>query len=259
MLRSVFSIAAGLVLAANVSVAQSSQTEAAPTRQPSPSVAQYSTSLDTTSLDSPTPEAVAGGGQNGYHSSNTTGGLMSRLTFEGGVGFNQPVSTAADTTTTAWAVKVGGGYNFTPHIGLLAEYSFNRFGLTNTFINQAGTDGGNQHLWSVTMEPIVRYKTSGKVGGYFIGGGGFYRALTSFTNATYGIYCVPFYGCYPVQGSYVVSHFSSNQGGVNIGTGVTFKPYTDSVWAFYTEARYEWLDTPGHSSEFIPVTFGVRW
>ncbi len=231
------------------------------------SSSQYSSSLDLldgTDPNGAAPEgAPAGGGQNGgYHSSyrNTTGGLVSHLTFEGGVGFNQPFSTASVTNTTAWAVKVGGGYNFTPRFGLLAEYSFNRFGLTDYYLNQSNvSQGGNTHLWSLTMEPILRYRLHSKVGGYVIGGGGFYRALTSFTNPTYGYVCYPFYGCFPVQGTVVVSHFSSNQGGLNIGTGFTFKTNPEESFAFFTEARYEWLDTPGHTTEFIPVTFGVRW
>jgi hypothetical protein len=275
MVRSAIAITVGLTLSAGAALAQNAVTEgsaavsdssagaaSSQATQQSSAAAQYSTSLDRPLLDSPQPEgAAAGGGQNGgYHSSyNSNSGWASHLTFEGGVGFNQPFSGASQTATTAWAVKVGGGYNFTPRVGLLAEYSFNRFGLTNTVINEAGTDGGNSHLWSLTLEPIVRYKIHGKVGGYLIGGGGFYRALTSFTNAVEGIYCDPFYGCYPVSQSYVVSHFSSNQGGVNIGTGFTYKLDPADVWAFYSEVRYEWVNTPGHSSEFIPVTFGVRW
>jgi len=269
------SVGLGLGLSVGVAMAQSSDmqspaaTDAFAGTSLSPAAQQYSSSLDRpvaneADPDGSQPETVAGGGQQsgGYHSSyhDTTGGLVSHLTFEGGVGFNQPFSTASVYNTTAWAVKVGGGYNFTPRIGLLAEYSFDHFGLTNYYINQVGvSEGGNTHLWSLTMEPIVRYRLHSKVGGYVIGGGGFYRALTSFTNPTYGYVCYPFYGCYPVQGTVVVSHFSSNQGGLNIGTGFTFKTHPEESFAFFTEARYEWLDTPGHTTEFIPVTFGVRW
>jgi hypothetical protein len=223
---------------------------------------QFSSSLDRPSLnlsDSVVAPAGTGGGQyqSGYRNSPSYD-WTEHLTWEAGAGFTQPLASASGTATTAWNITLGGGYNFVPRFGVLAEYSFNRFGLTQQVIDEAGTDGGNTHLWSTTLEPIFRYKNGGKFGGYIIGGGGFYRALTSFTNNQYGIYCTPFY-CYPVTSSYVVSHFSSNQGGANLGFGFTFKTDPSNRFAIYTEARYLWLDTPGHYSQFIPVTFGARF
>jgi hypothetical protein len=124
------------------------------------------------------------------------------------------------------------------------------------------------HLWSLTLEPMVTYKTGGHIGGYVIGGGGFYRKLTSFTEPVYvGDYCDYFYGCYPQYDNVTLSHFSSNQGGVNIGTGVTFKPNVDGKGKFYAEARYVWVNSPTSSNSALgtgsinmfPITFGYRW
>jgi len=226
---------------------------------------QYSSSLDRPALNNSDPSdsfnaGRSGGGQyqSGYHNGSSNG-WMDKVTWEAGAGFTQPLASAGQTVNTAWNITVGAGYNFVPKFGVLAEYSFNRFGLTNAVINEAGTDDGNSHLWSATLEPIWRYKNGGKFGGYVIGGGGFYRALTSFTNNTTGIYCDPFYGCYPVGESYTVSHFSSNQAGANLGFGFTYKADPSNHLALYTEARYLWVDTPGHYSQFIPVTVGLRW
>ncbi len=105
-----------------------------------------------------------------------------------------------------------------------------------------------------------KYKTGGSWGGYVIGGGGFSRQLTSFTEPALaqGVYCSFFY-CYPVyyQTTVVVSHYSSNQGALNLGTGFTFGNWNQAK--LFAEARYEWLDTPGRSTQIIPVTFGLRW
>jgi hypothetical protein len=66
-----------------------------------------------------------------------------------------------------------------------------------------------------------------------------------------------------------VSHFSSNQGGVNFGVGYTHRlggSYGDSRAKLFAEARYLFLETPGlnetnglGTTELIPVTFGIRW
>jgi opacity protein-like surface antigen len=234
----------------------------------SSSATQYSSSLNNsvqTLLNAPEPAdgstSGMGGGQyqSGYRGPRESNGWAKHLTFEGGVGFTQPLAGASNSVNTAYNITAGVGYNFVPRFGVLGEYSFSRFGLTDQVINSAGTDDGNTHLWSLTLEPIFRYADKGKFGGYVIGGGGFYRELTSFTDPEIGYQCDPFYGCYPVSENYVVSHYSSNQGGVNLGLGFTFKAYPDAKLKLYSEARYEWLDTPNHSTELIPVTFGVRW
>ncbi|MDT7810948.1 MAG: hypothetical protein QOJ42_864, partial [Acidobacteriaceae bacterium] len=79
--------------------------------------------------------------------------------------------------------------------------------------------------------------------------------------------CDYFYGCYPQYQNVTLSHFSSNQGGVNIGTGITFKPNESGKGKFYAEARYVWVNSPTSSPSTIgtgsvnmfPVTFGFRW
>jgi hypothetical protein len=251
-----------LLAAAIVSTAPALAQTATDISAPQP--ASFSSSLDNTmrSANFLSGDGVASGGgqyQSGYKGPQPANTAWNHLTWEAGGGFTQPLAGAGDTVNTAYRIQIGAGYNFKPRFGVLAEYAFNRFGLQDQVINAAGTDDGNVHLWSTTLEPIFRYKNKGKLGGYVIGGGGFYRSLTSFTNPTIGYECSPFYGCYPVAENYVVSHFSSNQGGANLGLGFTFKTSAQGRLALYTEARYEWINTPGHYSEFVPVTLGLRW
>jgi hypothetical protein len=153
-------------------------------------------------------------------------------------------------------------------LGVLAEYGFNRANIPQDTLTNIGEPQGNVHVWSLTLEPIVYYKTSGHIGGYVTGGGGFYRKLTSFTEPVYvGDYCDYFYGCYPQYENVTLSHFSSNQGGANFGTGVTYKPNPDGKGKFFAEARYVWVDSPASSNSAVgtgtvnmfPVTFGFRW
>lgn len=184
----------------------------------------------------------------------------SRFSLEAGGGFTAPIGNSQTDLTYGWNFRGGVGYKLTRDIGLMAEYEFDRNKIPGATLSQVGIPGGNVHIWSLTLDPILWYKTSGSWGGYVTGGGGFYRRLTSFTEPAigFGEYC-DFFFCYPYQFTtqVTVSHFSSNQGGANLGTGLTFGGFGGAK--FYSEARYEWLNTPGRGTQIIPVTFGLRW
>jgi hypothetical protein len=234
--------------------------------------AQVSSSVD--SQDA--PEAIVqnqypnqGGynsqGYNRYHHSDT---WSDHLAIEAGAGFNVPAGNTGTWQLVGYSINLGGGWMFNNRIGVLAEYGFNHANIPQDTLTNIGEPQGNVHVWSLTLDPIVYYKTSGHLGGYVTGGGGFYRKLTSFTQPVYvGDYCDYFYGCYPQYENVTLSHFSSNQGGFNIGTGVTYKPNPDGKAKFYAEARYVWVDSPKSTTSSIgtgtvgmfPVTFGFRW
>jgi hypothetical protein len=208
----------------------------------------------------PAPSAGQyGGGQYGG-GNQTYQSRWSHLAIEGGGGFTAPLGNSSNDLTWGWNVRGGLGWKFSKRLALLGEWEFNRDKIPGRILSQVGEPGGNVHTWSLTLDPVWNYKTSGRVGGYVVGGGGFSRQLTSFTQPVLaqGVYCNYFY-CYPVYytTNVVVSHYSSNQGVLNIGTGLTFGHWENAK--LFTEARYEWLDTPGHSTQIIPVTFGLRW
>jgi hypothetical protein len=74
-----------------------------------------------------------------------------------------------------------------------------------------------------------------------------------------------------------VGHFSSNQGGWNVGGGFQHRlggQFNDSRAKLFAEVRYLYVDTPveegvspsglgavgiAAGTKLIPVTFGVRW
>jgi len=150
---------------------------------------------------------------------------------------------------------------------VLAEYEFNRSGIPNSVLAAQSAPNGNVHIWGLTLDPIVYLKNSGGWGAYVTGGGGFYRKLTSFTQPVYLGYGCDFYGyCYPQYGNQLLSHFSSNQGGANLGVGLTHN-FGDGSAKLFAEARYEFVNSPRASPtqvgsgtvSMIPVTFGVRF
>jgi hypothetical protein len=215
------------------------------------------------------PGSGGGGyGQGGYKQYPQYGEpSFHHLALEVGAGFNAPLANTGKVQTYGWNVTLGGGWNFSKRLGLLVEYQFNRTGIPNSVLAAQGAPQGNVHIWSFTLDPIYYYKTGGGWGGYVTGGGGFYRKLTSFTATVQnGFYC-DFYGfCFPNYQTLTLSHFSSNQGGVNIGTGITHN-IGESGTKLYAEARYTFVDSPASGPShvgsgtvsMIPVSFGVRW
>lgn len=222
----------------------------------------------------PAPSASAGGqndnGNNGGRWQRAAGGLA----FEGGFGFNAPKS---DSIGWGWNLLVGAGIHAGSHFTPMIEYQFIRTGLAQYIINEAGSQGGYTHLWSFTVDPVYDIAPKASNDFYIKGGGGFYRKVTSFTDPQQSYYCDYFYGCYPTTVNQVVGHFSSNQGGWNIGGGYYHRfggIYGTSKMKFFAEARYLDVLTPaviGHDqngntvtsvpadTKLIPVTFGFSW
>jgi hypothetical protein len=214
----------------------------------------------------PTPilsPGAAGGQSNGsygYHDH----GLTSHLTFEAGGGFNAPIGNDQPVITWGGNFTVGGGYRFDKRFSVLAEYQFMDNKLPGGLIADAGSQGGHAHIWSLTLDPVIDLMPNRRNSVYVTGGGGFYRKVTSFTDPEDVEEC--YYFCTIGTENVVVSHFSSNQGGLNVGVGITHKLGSDEHLKAFAEVRYLWLNTPGIGSpdglgttELLPVTIGVRW
>jgi opacity protein-like surface antigen len=218
----------------------------------------YAAQTPLNAWDSPAAPAEAGG-SNSERSNAGPGGYWRHVTWEAGGGFTQPNGTASDLMNIGWNARAGAGWNFTPHIGLLAEYEFSRYGWQGPVLSTGSRVNGNVHIWSLTAEPIWRYKITEHAGGYAVVGGGFYRQVTAYGNKVPGTDCNPFFGCYPVPHTNAGSSSSGNQVGANGGVGFTYRTNTANRWAYYIEVRFAWLDTRPETAAFFPVSLGVRW
>ncbi len=173
---------------------------------------------------------------------------------------------------------MGGGINFSKRFALLAEYQFIDNKLPGALIAETGATGGHAHIWSLTLDPVVSLFPKSSNDFYVTGGGGFYRKVTSFTDPEETEYCDYYYGyCGIGTVNAVVGHFSSNQGGFNIGAGYQHRMggmYQDSKMKLFVEVRYVDVLTPavnryaaewagndecrgGH--EIDSVSVGIRW
>jgi hypothetical protein len=202
-------------------------------------------------------------------------GLLSSLAFEAGGGFNAPTGDSSNDITWGGNITVGAGLHFSRGVSLLAEYQLLDDKLPGNLIAETGANGGNAHIWSLTLNPVVDLFPKSANSVYVTGGGGFYRKVTNFTDPQLAEYCDYFY-CETGYQNTVVGHFSSNQGGFNIGGGFTHRlggVYGDGRMKLFAEVRF--LDvlspasaiapnglgtaTVGSGTRLVPVTFGVRW
>jgi hypothetical protein len=238
---------------------------------------QFADSTGLNSLFADPAAAPSGGGSASaagqqYGREGVWSKAKSNFTFEAGGGFNAPES---NSITYGGNFTVGGGLNFTKHLAMLAEYQFIGDKLPGYLISEAGAQGGDVHIWSLTLDPVLDLfpKSSNDV--YVTGGGGFYRKVTNFTDPT--DVCYIYY--YEVCGTEneVVGHFSSNQGGWNVGAGFQHRlggMYGDSRTRLFIEARYVDVLTPAvigatpnglsetsvaADTKMIPVSFGIRF
>lgn len=276
-------LAVAVLFASYVASAQStsSQDQANPDQSSGPS---YSSSqAGTTQIaalalpeaPAPEPSAAASGqyGNGGGYGKGEKQGIFHRLTWEGGLGFNAPIS---NTVTYGFNFTVGGGLRFDPHFSTLIEYQFIDDKLPGALISETDgqATGAHAHIWSFTLDPVFDLAPKATNDVYITGGGGFYRKVTTFTFPMPTEFC--YFYCEVGYAPGTVGHFSSNQGGFNIGGGYQHRlggMYGDSNTTIFAEVRYLDVLSPASSisanglppvsvekdTQMIPITFGLRF
>ncbi len=191
-------------------------------------------------------------------------GWGDHLILEGGAGVTPAAGGTQDYANTGWNVMLGAGYKFNDRLSLLAEWNFNRMGVPHSLaFEQAQVPDGNEHIWTIDLNPKFNVIQRGRTDGYVIGGGGFSRALTSFTYPVYVPCGWYFYG--GCVGDVTVAQTSTNQGNVDIGVGGEWRVSPYDRGKIFLEARYQKLFSPksalppGQDAAFVPVTLGYRW
>lgn len=188
--------------------------------------------------------------------------MFHHLAFEAGGGFNAPIGNDTPYITWGGNFTVGAGFRFSNRLSVLGEYQFIGDKLPGAFVAAGGGTGGNAHINSLTVDPVIELFPKASNDVYLTGGAGWYHKSTNFTVEE----CCDFYG-YPVE--VTANSFSSNQLGANFGIGYSHRlggVYGDGQAKLFAEARYLFVNTPSitqtnglGATELIPVTFGVRW
>ena len=160
-----------------------------------------------------------------------------------------------DQLTNGSSFTFGAGYNATPRTGFVLEFMSAGLGVTDQVLQQNGALGGDASIYSITLNPIWRFRIGGPVGGYLIGGGGYYEREIRLDEPVQ-VFVPTFHGGFTETDIERFRQYDDT-GGVNIGAGLTW----NVGWGtkFFVEARYHYIFTSGTPTQLLPVTFGFRW
>jgi len=212
------------------------------------------------------------------------------VTINLGAGPLIPLGGFKDSFNTGALGGIGATFNLSPALGLQADYNYNWMPGPEKTIFVSPTPGGitssqliesNHHMHTLTFNAVYSgHKSGSKVGGYGLGGLGYYHRTIQLTSPAvgYATYCDPYwYVCYPTAVSVdnILADRSSNDFGINFGGGVTFG---GDAAKFFVEMRYHYVWGPevraqgpvvsggpcqteacSTNAQYLPITFGFRW
>lgn len=190
-----------------------------------------------------------------------------------GMPLNAPLSPVSQHVSWGLGVNTGAGYNFNRRHALIGEFMWNWLYPTNQTLRpiqialHTNKVSGHGNLFAFTGG--YKLELRGKaVGTYFIGGGGWYYRTASLSRpvpdgTTIG--CVPawVYWGYNCSSGLVVSdltevHSNASALGVNGGVGLTFRVGV-APYRMYVESRYHFAPTKNITTQFLTVSWGIRY
>jgi len=160
---------------------------------------------------------------------------------------------------------VGVARNASKYLGLRADFQFDNLPLRQSALHLGQATGANAHAYSVALDPVINIPVNKEWGGYFVVGGSYLHRSGKLdaSAAVPGSVCNPFWvwwgACYAgslrLDGKFLTS--SQDEFGENFGAGITRKIRPNLE--IYAEFRYVHGKRNGISTDFRPITLGVRW
>jgi len=186
-----------------------------------------------------------------------------KWTVDVGGGVSPLTGAISDRLDTGWNFTVSGGYNFNSYFSSSLRYTYNGLGVNRFVLDQAAVPDGNARVWSITLDPKIRFSAYHRVAPYVVGGVGFFRRTVEFTRPTFAttILFDPIFGfIFPaiVRVDQVIGRITRSGVGGNLGAGFEIGIGHQDL-KFFTEARYQYADTGRIPTRMVPVTFGLRW
>lgn len=159
----------------------------------------------------------------------------------------------------------GAARNFNKYFGLRLDFQWDNLPLRSTALELGQATGGNSHVYTFAFEPVINIPATKEWGGYLLGGPAYFHRTGRLDNSSAipGSTCDTFFQwwgrCYnsilPLNGNFLSE--SVNQPGYDVGAGVTRK-ITPNV-ELYVEFRQMHGSHNGITTDFRPITLGVRW
>jgi hypothetical protein len=177
----------------------------------------------------------------------------------GGPGF--PSGDLSSFVNTGAHVVIGGGYNFSRFVSMDTEVMWHDLPVNDATRAHFQSPSVSARQYSWTVNPIVHARL-GKLGGYIIGGVGWYHRSGETAVPGFGVVCDPYwswwFGCAVGGVNIVTASRTVDAFGENIGGGLTL-PLGRGGAKFYTEIRYHHASYDKIATDLLPLTFGIRW
>jgi hypothetical protein len=181
--------------------------------------------------------------------------------FNLGAGPGFPVGNLSLFLNTGAHFVIGGGANFNRFLSIDTELMWHDLSVNDETRARFQSQSVSARQYSWTVNPIL-HAHLGKLGGYLIGGGGWYRRSGETAVPGFGVVCDPYwswwFGCTVGSVNIVTASRSVDAFGENIGGGLTL-PLGRGGAKFYTEIRYHHASYNKLATDLLPLTFGVRW
>jgi opacity protein-like surface antigen len=174
-------------------------------------------------------------------------------------------------TTKQFVVGGGGTFgggvarNANKYLGVRLDVGFDNLPLRQTALILAQASGGNAHVYTATLDPIINIPASKLWSGYLLFGPSYLhrsgKLLTSTAlpgeacNAFFRWWARCFAGSLPLDVNFL--HSSHNEFGYNVGGGVARKVYNNIE--VYAEFRLIHGNHNNITTDVRPITMGVRW
>jgi len=155
--------------------------------------------------------------------------------------------------------------NYSKYFGFRLDAQFDNLPLHYTALQQALASGGNAHVYSFMLDPVINIPATKLWSGYIVGGPSYFHRSGELDSslALPGSACNPFWvwwgACYAgslrLDGKFL--HSTQDEFGENFGGGIARKVRPNVE--IYGEFRYLHGKRNGITTDLRPVTIGVRW
>jgi hypothetical protein len=173
-------------------------------------------------------------------------------------------------TTTQFArgggiAAAGVARNYSQYFGFRLDVQWDNLPLRSSALEAAQAPGGNSHAYTAMLDPIINIPVNKQWSGYIVIGPTFLHRSGKLDSSTAvrGTACDSFFqwwgSCYngsiPLNSDFL--HESQNEFGVNFGGGIARR--LNARFEVYAEARYVHGSRKGLTTDFRPITIGLRW
>jgi hypothetical protein len=197
----------------------------------------------------------------------------SKINSNLGFSVSAPVSTTAEAINSGFGIAAGVGYNFNRRNAFIGEFSWNRLYPSGQQLQPLRAVLQSQNLDGTSdlfvLSGNYRFELRGKsLGTYVIGGLGWYHRTTDLSKEVtsgVGTTCSSawlWWGFSCVSGTVVANQTIVSSGssswGANGGIGFTVR-VGEAPYRLYLESRYNYAPHHRVSTQYVNVTFGIRY